>query len=254
MFLSEGEVQSFVRNGYIIAKGVFPLSLGERMVDELWDAMPEDRSDSSTWDRPGFLLHHSIRDSVYPELFTDKLRAAISDLLGEDRWTEAGRLEYHPIKFPNSEPPWSFPDTGWHVDGDWFHHYLDGVFQPLVLLPAWTDIKPHGGATVVKPGSHKHAARIVADADPEGLNNREISEKAREVCADIQPVEVLPNAGDVVLLHHFTLHAGSPNCGTSIRMISNMYVHLKQRACFNLLDGDYLPYEKAIVEALELKA
>lgn len=253
MFLNEDEVQSFIQNGYTIAKGVFPASLAERAVNELWNAMPEDRNDPNTWNRPGFLLQHSMRDSVYPKLFTDKLKSAISDLLGEDRWTEAGRLEYHPIKFPNSEHPWSFPSSGWHVDGSWFHHYLDGVFQPLVLLPTWIDIESRGGATVVKPGSHKRAARIVADAGTMGLNNREISARAVEACTGIQPAEVLPKAGDVVLMHHFTLHAGSANCGTSTRMISNMYVHLKQRACFERPDGVYSPYERAIVAALERK-
>ena len=42
--------------------------------------------------------------------------------------------------------------------------------------------------------------------------------------------------------------------GTSIRMISNMYVHLKQHACFERPDGDYSPYERAIVAALESAA
>ena len=75
MFLNENEVQSFIENGYTIAKGVFPASLAERAVNELWDAMPEDRNDPNTWNRPGFLLQHSMRDSVYPELFTDKLKS-----------------------------------------------------------------------------------------------------------------------------------------------------------------------------------
>ena len=33
---------------------------------------------------------------------------------------------------------------GWHVDGDFFAHFLDSPEQALLMIPLFTDVKPNG--------------------------------------------------------------------------------------------------------------
>ena len=38
---------------------------------------------------------------------------------------------------------------GWHVDGDFFTHFLDSPEQGLLVIPLWSDIVENGGGTMV---------------------------------------------------------------------------------------------------------
>ena len=40
---------------------------------------------------------------------------------------------------------------GWHVDGDFFVHFLDSPEQGLLVIPIFTDIEEDGGGTMVAP-------------------------------------------------------------------------------------------------------
>jgi hypothetical protein len=37
----------------------------------------------------------------------------------------------------------------WHVDGDWFYHFLDSPEQALLIIPLFIDILPSGGGTAI---------------------------------------------------------------------------------------------------------
>lgn len=39
--------------------------------------------------------------------------------------------------------------NGWHVDGDFFVHFLDSPEQALLVIPCWSDVESNGGATWV---------------------------------------------------------------------------------------------------------
>ena len=39
----------------------------------------------------------------------------------------------------------------WHVDGDFFVHFLDSPEQALLVIPLFSDIKPRGGGTYICP-------------------------------------------------------------------------------------------------------
>ena len=42
------------------------------------------------------------------------------------------------------------PDlSNWHVDGDFFVHFLDSPEQALLVIPLYSDIKSQGGATYI---------------------------------------------------------------------------------------------------------
>lgn len=142
---------------------------------------------------------------------------------------------------------------GWHVDGDFFVHYLDSPEQALLVTPLFTDIVPQGGGTVIcPPGIGKIANWLYAN--PQGVSpwmrprdsvdfKKEKSlDWYRELLRDVPDdafVEATGNVGDVFLLHPLMMHSASDNALRRVRIITNPPVSLKEPHCFDRPDGNY---------------
>ena len=91
---------------------------------------------------------------------------AICELLGSEervsaqssRWTDGLIVN---LGDPNGDTTWIQPRdlTGWHVDGDFFMHFLDSPEQALLVIPLFNDIKEHGGGTMICPDGIGHIAK-----------------------------------------------------------------------------------------------
>lgn len=153
----------------------------------------------------------------------------------------------------------------WHVDGDFFVHYLDSPEQALLVIPLWTDIVPGGGGTMICPGAIKHVAAHLYN-NPEGVSprmtpRRENPEFTQEVglkwytdLAKTMPdeafVEVTGVVGDVYLLHPLMMHSASNNMLRKVRVITNPPVSVKDPFVFDREDGNYSAVEKKTLQAL----
>lgn len=108
--------------------------------------------------------HHRTFDAAK---FAPRAWAAICELCGgEERITPESRLwkdslivnlgsavgEGKPV------PPQDL--QGWHVDGDFFVHYLDSPEQGLLVIPLFTDIMPEGGGTMICPEAIPTVAKV----------------------------------------------------------------------------------------------
>lgn len=119
---------------------------------------------------------------------------------------------------------------------------------PIFLL---SDIAPGGGGTAVSVGSHKITARILRDAEPDGLHVNELAKRVLAADPRDRVVELTGKAGDVALHHPFMLHARSPNTGDSVRFICNPCITLKEKMTVDpSAPGDRSPVERAIISAL----
>jgi hypothetical protein len=117
--------------------------------------------------------------------------------------------------------------TNWHVDGDFFHHFLDSPQQGLLPIIIFSDIKTGGGGTMICPAAIPQMAQHLAD-HPEGL----MPDMTSSVRGDLGPYEkfgtefydsvvhTIPKeefrtatgkAGDVYLLHPLMVHSAAPN-------------------------------------------
>lgn len=89
--------------------------------------------------------------------FAPKAHYAICELVGgEDRlvdwcksWSDAfilnlGRADYNPADKLDLRQL-----EQWHVDGDFFTHFLDSPEQALLVVPLFTDIPEKGGGTAI---------------------------------------------------------------------------------------------------------
>jgi hypothetical protein len=187
----------------------------------------------------------------YDGAYTQRLIGAFDDLMGAGRYHGPEyKLGWWFISFPGHDaPPWRPPTTGWHIEGN-FHHHVDSPrlgIQPIFLF---SDIGPGDGGTVINVGSHKLAARALAEAGTEGLAIDELCRRvARQPFGRI--VEVNGRAGDVALLHPFVSHTRSVNTGRTVRFIGSPGHSLKEPMNLNRRDArEHSPVERAIVEAL----
>lgn len=156
----------------------------------------------------------------------------------------------------------------WHVDGDFFVHYLDSPEQALLVIPLFSDIQPRGGGTFISPDGIDLVAKYLA-AHPEGVvpvpGQRLVpSTSAYEDPADdpdswshmaavkqcTRFAEMTGEVGDVVLLHPLMLHSASKNHIRAARVIINPPVSLKTP--FNF--GREHPNDFSLVELKTLRA
>lgn len=228
--LTRRQAEQFVTDGYVVIPEVFPRETAERLLPLVWERLPEDREDRSTWQRAGTVLEEIIEGPAVEEMFTRRYVDALDDLLGEGRWRgPLSGLGFLPIRFAGfAEPPWTPPDKGWHLDGNHFHHRLCSPEQAAVGIELLTDIDPGGGGTAVKPGSHRFAARVLADAEPDGLAVRELGPPIQQATAHLEGVELTGRAGDVIVMHPHLVHAASANTSDRVRIIGNRGLTLRE--------------------------
>ncbi|MBV9865770.1 MAG: phytanoyl-CoA dioxygenase family protein [Abitibacteriaceae bacterium] len=185
-------------------------------------------------------------------LYSERVVGTFDDLLGAGRYAKHRGTGYVLLGLPGfAAPPWTPPQDGWHIDGVHFHHHVNSCEQGLIGLYLYTDIEHGGGGTVVRPGSHRITARILNEAEPEGLAHHELSRRVAEQVQDLPVREVIGNAGDMVVMHPHLYHGSSDNVHERIRIASNMCIGLHEPMNLHRANkAEYSPVELAIVNAL----
>ena len=249
--LSEVDVEHFITCGYVVLREAFPPQAAAAAREHIWRRLELDPNDASKWQKAVIHLQENFNTTPFMQAFTERLWAGYDDVVGEGRYIRHTSLGWWPVAFPGfDKPPWQAPKVGWHVDGIQFHHHIDSREQGLLPIFLFSDIGPGDGGTAIDVGSHLRTARILASAEPDGLNPQELTKRVNER-APAAPIEMTGRAGDVVLLHPFMLHARSANIGRSVRFICNPCVILKEKMNLKRSNGaEYSPVERAIVRAL----
>ncbi|KUF78976.1 hypothetical protein AM587_10001433 [Phytophthora nicotianae] len=255
--LDQEAIDSFTRDGFVLLRDAFSSSTAEKCRDLIWTRLEQDgiTKDPSTWvERHGIPELYTAEDNpVWSDVVTPRLKRAMHQICGKDRWENFG-LGWWMITFPDqAEPPWGAAGK-WHVDGASYQHHVDNKEAGLLLIFLFSDIGPGEGGTALSVGSHKWVARLLQKNEPRGMKGGAVSYQARQFRRR-EVVEVNGKAGDVVLVHPFLLHARSKNLGQkgveSVRIMCNPNVRLHRRMNLNRVNGDYSPVEQAIVDALE---
>jgi hypothetical protein len=203
--------------------------------------------------------------------FSPKAWGGICDLVGAERvntdastWRDAfivnlGTPEGHNKVVKPQELP------GWHVDGDFFVHYLDSPEQALLVIPLWTDINPGGGGTFICPPAidvvakwlHENPEGVSPRMTPRAQNPEFVEEKGLKWYNDLAAsmpdeafVEATGKVGDVYLLHPLMMHSASNNQLRQLRVITNPPVSVKEPFVFDREDGAYSAVERRTLRAL----
>jgi hypothetical protein len=238
--LTGEQVEQFLERGFVTVQGAFAAASARRWLDDAWIRLGYDRDDPATWTEKR--IHLSARERVDARTFAPGAWLSALELTGGPervrlpwRWGD-GFIANLGV---GDDRPWQPPSPavgGWHKDGDFFRHFLDSPEQALLTLVLWTDMLPKGGGTFVAADSVPVVARFLAE-HPEGVLPRDF--RYAELigqCRDF--VEMTGQAGDVVLLHPFTLHATSQNVLGVSRIITNPALALREPMNFNRPNAD----------------
>ncbi|SEP76991.1 phytanoyl-CoA dioxygenase family protein [Microlunatus flavus] len=254
--LTQDEVDHFVRHGYVVVKNCFDPASAQEWIARAWVRFGYDRDAPDQWVEKRIQL--STQDSVDARDFAPRAWAAAVQLLGgEDRidlpwrWGD-GFIANLGVGDDRAWEPPSAEVGGWHKDGDFFRHFLDSPEQGLLTIVLWTDMHHQGGGTFIAADSVPVVARHLAE-HPEGVlpTDFDFAELVSR-CTDFR--ELTGEAGDVVLLHPYVLHATSQNVIKDGRLITNPPVALRAPMRFDRAEEDELsPVERAVLHGLGLE-
>ncbi|KAJ5489211.1 hypothetical protein N7539_004101 [Penicillium diatomitis] len=256
--LSQTEIDHFMRHGYVRIPNCFTREKAAEWTADVWTRLGYSSTDKSTWAAERIHMPEHKWEPV--QTFAPKAWAAICELLGgEDRvavdsavWNDAFIVN---LGTPESEGNWTPAAEldNWHVDGDFFIHFLDSPEQGLLVIPLFSDIQEHAGGTMVcsdaigKVAQHlyRHSEGVSPYMVPRGQPDDQTGafyDTVLEQCHEFH--EMTGKIGDVVLLHPLMLHSASVNSLRIPRIITNPPVSLKQPFNFDRPD----PSQYSIVE------
>lgn len=152
--LSQEQIDHFMRHGFVRVTDCFSQEKAKKLAGDVWERLGVSPTDKSTWTTE--ITHMDETKTELVRTFAPKAWAAICHLLGgegrtapESRtWNDAFIVN---LGSPESEGTWPKPADleGWHVDGDFFTHFLDSPEQALLVIPLFTDIEERAGGTMI---------------------------------------------------------------------------------------------------------
>ncbi|NRA39336.1 MAG: hypothetical protein HRU15_14415, partial [Planctomycetes bacterium] len=212
--MNNTDLRFFIEHGYLHLKNCFdagPGTIVERWKNEHWARYELDPDDPDSWPPKKRIPSD---ESVSVKEFAPKAYDAICGIMGgadklknpDFRWDNSFLMNYAcgygEEYVPANEQ--DIPDSNWHTDGIWFRHFLDSPEQGILGIVMWNDMKVERGNTVVALDSVGPIARHLMK-HPEGLGPGEFPwKKIIRTCDHI--IDIEGEAGDVVLVHPFTMH------------------------------------------------
>ncbi|KAJ5491971.1 hypothetical protein N7453_010068 [Penicillium expansum] len=248
--LSQEQIDHFMKYGYVRLPDCFSREKAAEWAGDVWTRLGVSPTNKSTWKTEithmGDTKEEAVK-RVAPESAT---------------WNDALIVN---LGSPESEGTWPHPADlpGWHVDGDFFTHFLDSPEQALLVIPLFTDIQDRAGGTMVCPEAMKYVAQHLYK-HPEGVTPYMYPRGQKPVgdptetpfysdivknCSDFH--QMTGKMGDVFLLHPLMCHSISVNSLRHPRVITNPPVALKQPFKFDRDDpSKYSLVEKKTLEML----
>lgn len=259
-YLTKDQRAHFLEYGWVKISDAVPHQNIDRFTENVWVRLGYDPADKSTWTKEK--IHMPRHREISTKDFMPKAWGAMCELLGgEDRIDNTLFESCGDSLIVNlGSDEWSNKsidpkDLGnWHIDGDWFTHFLDSGEQGLTVIVLFNDILPRGGGTYISPDGIASVVKHLHD-HPGGLSSFEQDpDGSRSIC-NIQTckdfVELTGKAGDVILLHPFMPHSASKNHLRIPRFITNPPVTLKEPLNLSRSNpADYSLIELKILKSL----
>jgi len=263
--LSRQQRCEFFERGFTRVADALPRSLAAAMVARIWRTLEAEqgieRDDASTWIEGCVRgIGHLNETTEFRPFGSPRIISIIDDLLGKGTWRRPSSWGQILATFPATEWSWNslfqhqveVSTITWHTDYpyDAPPDALSGV-QIFCLL---SDIEPGGGGTLVIEGSHRAIRDFVSNAPPATLQKMKRARlafmksdpwlqrvsnavsrprpeawmTAQRGMIDDVPVavaELTGSARDCYVAHPWLLHATSPNCNPTPRLMCTQRIH-----------------------------
>jgi hypothetical protein len=250
--LSKKEIEQFILSGFVRIDNAFSQEIADAALDILWNDLPCDRSNPSTWTEPVIRLGMYSQQPFIASLNTQKLNLAFNQLIGEGKWIPCQSVGTFPVRFPSGQQP---NDTGKHVDasfpgndpGNYFEWRVNvkSKGRALLMLILYSDVSENDAPTIIYEGSHIDVARLLSKEDDFGLSFMELASKL-DGLPKRKEVYATGKAGTVYLCHPFLVHSAQPHRGITPKFMAQPPLLLRGELSISGSDVDYTPVEQAI--------
>ena len=255
--LSKKEIEQFVLNGFIRIENAFSKEIADAVLDILWNDLPCDRSNRSTWTEPVIRLGMYTQQPFVESLNGKKMHLIFNQLIGEDKWIPCRNVGTFPVRFPSVKKP---DDIGKHVDasfaGDEPNNYFEwrvnvkSKGRALLMLVLYSDVSENDAPTVIYEGSHIDVAKLLAKEGDSGFSFMELASKLDDL-PKRKEVYATGKAGTVYLCHPFIVHSAQPHRGTIPKFMAQPPLLLRGELSVSDSADGYTPVEQAIRLALD---
>ena len=212
MMLKQAEVEQYKRDGYTVARGLFPRAtvealcehfmrlraLGSYPGDSAGIPLPGQAGADDPWKRYPRMIHMHRWDETTLRWFIDpRLRDALHTLLGRWRDPFAVQTMFY------FKPPGG---RGQALHQDQFYLHA----QPGTCVVAWMAVDPcdeENGCLQVVPGSHLLPLLCTVPAD----TTQSITDVTVPLAGDMLAVPVIMQPGDVLFFNGQLVHGSLPN-------------------------------------------
>jgi hypothetical protein len=253
--LTESEIQAFVDDGFVLLPEAFPRALADECRALLWEQVRAETGatadDPATWTRPVHRIDGRGDPAFQRAATTERLHGALDQLVGPGRWRPRRGLGTFPIRFPHPDDP---GDAGWHVEASFagadggYRLNLRSRNRALLMLFLFSEVSEADAPTMVRVGSHRTAARLLAPYGDEGADFLAFAGEAVPATADQPTALVTGLPGDVYLVHPFLVHSAQPHRGTRPRFLAQP--PLDPTGLLDLDGPDPTPVERPVRDAL----
>ena len=210
----------YTHRGYLLVSGLISPQIAADAEEAMWRLLNADPRDPTTWEGipPS---HHSYEEPALLACYTPELLAAAAMLAGESHGAfHAPDRAYAINVFPRSgEWQWPAPHID-HAIKEHGHKVFPRAFR-VAGMAYLSDVPPHGGGTIVWPGSHIKLEQL-ARSDPARYETMWALNQDLASVDLGDPVELTPKRGDVLFYHYLCAHAGSRNTSDRPRLALNM--------------------------------
>jgi hypothetical protein len=254
--LSKTEISHFVEEGFIRVDNAFSQQIAEAALDILWNDLPCDRSNSSTWTEPVIRLGFYSQPPFIESVNNEKLNLIFDQLIGEGKWIPCQSVGSFPVRFPSQQQAM---DTGKHVDasfpGDDPNNYFEwrvnvkSKGRALLMLILYSDVSENDAPTIIYPGSHKDVAKMLWAEGDNGLSFMDLARKIDELTLG-KVVYATGRAGTIYLCHPFMVHSAQSHRGTVPKFMAQPPLLLRGELSISENGINHSPVEEAIRLAL----
>jgi hypothetical protein len=230
--LTSEQLEQFQRDGYVVIKAAFSRDAAKACEKAVLEILEKEQGvDLKAPVKPRFLVERRA-NPVFDKMVTPRLTKALDRLLGKDGWDRQHFTSHgdffvtFPGFFKDQRNPLRLVGR-WHVDlGFRAVEAHDLTDRNCAFVPAFflTESKKDGACTLVASGSHRVVARLLGSVR-QPIRRQEMvafceSYVSRRAGKD-SIVQLVGDAGDVVVMHPLLMHAASANGRDAIRIMGN---------------------------------
>lgn len=250
--LSENDIKQFILSGFVRIDDAFSPTVADAALDILWNDLPCDRSNPSSWKEPVIRLGMYTQQPFIDPLNTTRLKSVFDQLVGKGNWIPCQSVGTFPVRFPSGERP---NDTGKHVDasfpGNDPNNYLEWRInvksrgRALLMLILYTDVSEMDAPTIIYEGSHIDVARLLSKEGDLGLSFMELAGKVKEL-PKRKAIHATGKTGTIFLCHPFLVHSAQRHRGSTPKFMAQPPLLLKGELSISGCDSSLSPVERAI--------